>query len=205
MSAICERLHHKAWELPRFTFPFKEKELPANGIYILFEQGEQGHGGERIVRIGTHTGMNNLVSRLKEHFLHENKDRSIFRKNIGRSILKQIGDPYLEIWELDFTSNAAKAKANLINYQHQQSIEALITKRLHETFSFSVIPIENKELRIEFESKLISTVSMCEECGPSSAWLGSYSPKQKIRDSGLWLVNGLCGPPLRQEELGTLL
>ena len=39
---------------------------------------------DRIVRIGTHTGENQLRSRLMQHFVKENKNRSIFRKNIGR-------------------------------------------------------------------------------------------------------------------------
>jgi hypothetical protein len=64
--------------------------------------------GSRIVRIGTHTGANQLCSRLKQHFLNEMKDRSIFRKNIGRCLLKQANDPFLEFWELDLTSHAAR-------------------------------------------------------------------------------------------------
>ena len=53
---------------------------------------------DRIVRIGTHRGDNNLYNRLKEHFINENKDRSIFRKNIGRALLNKNQDSYLEIW-----------------------------------------------------------------------------------------------------------
>ena len=67
--------------------------VPLNGIYLLYERGELGHGADRIVRVGTHTGKNQLVSRLKQHFVHENKDRSIFRKNIGRAILNRQQDP----------------------------------------------------------------------------------------------------------------
>ncbi len=54
--------------------------MPANSIYILFKQGEFSHGVDRIVRVGTHTGANQLASCLKQHFLLENKDRIIFRK-----------------------------------------------------------------------------------------------------------------------------
>ena len=32
------------------------------------------------------------------------KDRSIFRKNIGRAILNKNNDSFLEIWNLDFTT-----------------------------------------------------------------------------------------------------
>lgn len=65
MSAECETIHKLAWELERHGFPFDESKIPLNGIYLLFQKGEEGHQGERIVRIGTHTGDNQLRSRLK--------------------------------------------------------------------------------------------------------------------------------------------
>jgi len=44
-----------------------------------------------------------LCSRLKQHFAKENKDRSVFRKNIGRCILNKANDDYLTKWEWDLT------------------------------------------------------------------------------------------------------
>jgi hypothetical protein len=64
-----------------------------NGIYVLFERGEECHDGGRIVRVGTHTGDGQLRSRMLQHFVNENKDRSIFRKNIGRALLNRDRDP----------------------------------------------------------------------------------------------------------------
>jgi len=58
------------------------------------------------------------------------------------------------------------------------------------------------------ESKIISTISSCEECKASKNWLGNYSPKEKIKTSGLWLVNELYKKPLSDkdmEELKSLL
>lgn len=60
MSEICQQLHALCNALPRHRFPFDEQAIPRNGIYILFEKGEQAHGGDRIVRVGTHTGENQL-------------------------------------------------------------------------------------------------------------------------------------------------
>jgi serine/threonine protein kinase len=37
-------------------------------------------------------------------------DRSIFRKNIGRSLLNRTSDPYLPVWELDFMKRAVCVK-----------------------------------------------------------------------------------------------
>lgn len=96
MSNECKQLHDLFNSLKIHKFPFNEKEIPLNGIYILFQKGETAHGTNRIVRIGTHTGKNQLISRLKQHFINENKDRSIFRKNIGRCLLNKSKDSYLE-------------------------------------------------------------------------------------------------------------
>lgn len=98
MSKLCERLHLIVNKMPRYYFPLDKNKIYKNGIYILFEKGEKAHGVDRIVRIGTHRGDNNLYNRLKEHFINENKDRSIFRKNIGRALLNKNQDSYLEIW-----------------------------------------------------------------------------------------------------------
>lgn len=103
MSEICQRLHSLFNRPPRQRFPFGEEAIPRNGIYVLFENGEHVHGADRIVRVGTHTGANQLRSRLKHHFVNENKDRSIFRKNIRRAILQREKDPFLEQWSLDYS------------------------------------------------------------------------------------------------------
>ena len=89
MRNITQELHQVFNRQRRFTFPFKQflKEIPENGIYIIFEKGEKYGNLDRIVRVGTHTGNNQLRSRLNQHFLKENKNRSIFRKNIGRCFL----------------------------------------------------------------------------------------------------------------------
>lgn len=74
--SVCESLHKWANSLPTCRFPFDDSVIPLDGIYILFEKGEVAHGAKRIVRVGTHTGVNQLRSRLRQHFLIENKDRS---------------------------------------------------------------------------------------------------------------------------------
>jgi len=180
-------------------------KIPKNGLYVLFENGEYGHGTNRIVRIGTHTGNNQLPSRLQQHFMRENKDRSIFRKNIGRALLNKAKDPYLAIWELDLTTREAKKKySNLIDPVKQKQIEQQVTSIIQGNFQFIVFRMESKEKRREFESKIISTVSSCNQCKPSENWFGQYSPKDKIRESGLWIVNELYKTPLSEEEFSQL-
>lgn len=205
MSEICQQLHDLFNSLPRHRFPFNEQAIPSNGIYILFEKREYAHGADRIVRVGTHTGANQLRSRLKQHFVKENKDRSIFRKNIGRAILNREKDPFLEQWNWDLTTRKAKERyLALLDEEKQQSVEKAVTKYIQQNFSFVVFGADNKKERLDWERKIISTVSWCEECRPSANWLGMYSPKRKIGESGLWLENGLYQEPLSHNELEVL-
>ncbi len=202
MSKNCHTIHQWFNGMKRHSFPFNEQEIPENGIYILFEKGEFAHSTNRIVRIGTHTGNNQLRSRLFQHFLNENKDRSIFRKNIGRALLNQDKDPFLGKWELDLTTRNAKDQhSNLVDFEKQKEIEKRVTKYIQDNFSFVVFQIGDKDKRLNFESKIISTVSLCEECKSSENWLGNFSPKEKIRKSGLWLVNELWKTPLNDEDM----
>ena len=172
MSNYCEYIHRLFNDMERQSFPFDKNKIPVNGIYILFEKGEFAHTVDRIVRIGTHTGKNQLYSRINQHFILENKDRSIFRKNIGRALLNKNKDKYLEQWEIDLTTKEAKDKyLNSIDIKKIKSIENEVTKYLQEYFSFIFFEVDNKDMRLALESKIISTVSLCSECKQSENWL----------------------------------
>ena len=201
----CNKLHHWFNSMKKHNFPFNEKDIPLNGIYVLFEKGESAHGINRIVRIGTHTGKDQLRSRLKQHFINENKDRSIFRKNIGRTILNKNKDSFLEKWELDLTPKEAREKySELIDFNKQKQVEKEVTKYIQDNFSFVVFQIDDKNKRLALESKIISTISLCNQCKPSKNWLGLFSPKQKICESGLWNVNELYKEALDDEDMEEL-
>jgi hypothetical protein len=205
MSEECNTIHKWFNAVKRLNFPFNENDVPLNGIYVLFEKGEEAHGADRIVRIGTHTGNNQLRSRLRQHFINENKDRSIFRKNIGRALLNKDKDPFLEQWNLDLTTRKAKeSNKDKIDFEKQRAIEKNVTKYMQDNFSFVVFEVPKKEDRLILESKIISTISLCKECGASTDWLGLYSPKDKIKENGLWLVNELHKEPLNKTDLDEL-
>lgn len=204
MSEQCKKLHEIFNNMEKHSFPFDENKIPKNGIYILFEKGELSHEMSRIVRIGTHIGSNQLPSRLKQHFIMENKDRSIFRKNIGRAILSKNKDNFIKDWEIDLTTKIAKDNFKNINLKKQKETEKAVSDYIQKNFSFVVFEVKNKEQRLELESKIISTISRCEECKPSENWLGRESPKEKIKESGLWLVNELYKTPLTDTEIDEL-
>jgi len=205
MSQICHKLHHLFSELSKIEFPFDASIIPKNGIYILFEKGEFAHETDRIVRVGTHTGDNQLPSRLKQHFITENKDRSIFRRNIGRAILNREKDAFLAKWDIDLTTKDAREKyAGVIDQQKLQETEKQVTKYLQQNFRFVIFGVDDKDKRLYWKKRIISTVSRCDECNSSTDWLGLHSPKEKIRKSGLWLVNELYKEPLSEIEYETL-
>ena len=204
MSEICVKLHKLFSKLNEFRFPFDAARIPQNGIYILFEKGELAHGMDRIVRIGTHNGNGNLLSRLNEHFITPNKDRSIFRKNIGRAILNENNDPFITHWNIKLSvvrANAGYTEDELTNIiERTQDIERQVTERIQRDFSFVVFEVAEQIERRTLESKIISTVSLCKDCSPSNNWFGRHSPKRKIRESGLWLIQGLYNKPSLSEK-----
>ncbi|MGH9459919.1 MAG: hypothetical protein ACRD1X_01785 [Vicinamibacteria bacterium] len=218
MADLCRWLHLQLERLPAVKYPFELRRLPENGVYFFYEKGEiWGHGGNqsRIVRIGTHRE-GNFRGRIAEHFLlNEAKmnfdamkspphDRSIFRKNIGRALLNRSESPYLDVWNLDFTKRETLEKyGHLRDVSKERQIEAEVTKILRENFSFRFVVLEGQAERMGsegLEARLIGTVARCGACRSSPAWLGQYSPVEKIRESGLWLVQHLGAEPLTEPD-----
>jgi hypothetical protein len=207
MNSIAFELNKFFSEQRRYVFPFHahKNEISRNGIYIIFEIGETYKNFDRIVRVGTHTGNNQLYSRLNQHFVKENKNRSIFRKNIGRCILNKAGNPYLQTWEFDATSAEGKRMyEKMIDVELEKQIEKIITRYIQANLSFCVLKVDDKQQRLFWEAKIASTLAQSKELKPSPGWLGYYSPKEKIRTSGLWQVNELNGESLKEHEFELL-
>jgi hypothetical protein len=203
MNSIVFELHKFFNDERRYMFPFHahKNEIPKNGIYIIFENGESYKNFDRIVRVGTHTGNNQLYSRLTQHFVKENKNRSIFRKNIGRCLLNKAGNPYLQTWELDTTSIVGKKMyEKMIDVELEKKIEKDVTSYIQANLSFCVLKVDDKQQRLFWEAKIASTLAQSKELNPSPGWLGNYSPKEKIRVSGLWQVNELNRESLAEPE-----
>lgn len=202
MSVKCEKIHKLVNSLKRHTFPFDDSAIPSDGVYILFQKGEKGHGMDRIVRVGTHTSDGKLLSRLKQHFIRENKDSSIFRKNIGRAFLNMADDPVLKYWNMKMSTKENREKySGKFDFSYKNKMEERVSAYIRSNFSFSVIKVNSRKERLDIEKKMIGTVSWCNECGASENWLGRHSPVKKIAESGLWLVNGLYGEVFGEEEV----
>jgi len=214
--SICARLHSILEGLPFIRYPFDAADLPLNGIYFFYEEGEvcnHGGGRPRITRIGTHRD-GNFRSRMQDHYLLGSKplsinrpkysDRSIFRKNLGRALLARDGDKYLRVWNIDYmTSKNRREYGNLRDIGKEVEIERIISDRLRSTFSFKYLIVDERRNRMGsegLESALIGTIASCRICVPSKDWLGNHSPVDKIRHGGLWLVQHLDAPGLTDES-----
>lgn len=197
----CELLHISLSGLPLIRFPLNIQGLPDDGIYFFYEEGENwGHGEQkpRMVRVGTHRE-GNFKSRINDHFVLNEpkmgfaasssapKDRSIFRKNIGRAILNKHGDTYLSIWEIDFTTKKNRELyADLRDVNKERSIEGQVTEILRGSFQFRFIVLDGQTNRMGasgLERRLIGSLRQCAACRPSEHWLGHSSPKSQIRAS----------------------
>lgn len=223
MSELCKWLHSQLEILPLIRFPFDTEQLPLNGIYFFYEQGETwGHSGDkqRVVRVGTHRD-GNFRNRIKEHFLmnrssfeiYANKpkysDRSIFRKNIGRALLTRDCDKYIDTWNIDFTKRENRQLfGNSRDAKKEEMIEKEITKILKDSFQFRfiIINVETERMGSQgLESSLIGTLSQCRICRPSVTWLGNFSPVREIRESGLWLKQHVRATQITEKEKSIIL
>jgi hypothetical protein len=218
MSDSCQWLHEVLENSTVMRFPFDRSSLPLNGIYFFYEDGEMwGHSDQklRIVRIGTHKD-GNFRTRMADHYLLNErmmnfdrnkpapKDRSIFRKNLGRALLNREKDPYLTIWDIDFTTKLNRENvASLRDIDKEKLIEEKVTRLLREKFSFRFISLDVSIARLGstgLEATLIGTRARCKLCRPSANWLGLDSPNPKIRQSGLWLVQHLKSPEISDHD-----
>jgi len=220
---MCSWLHLKLESLPIIKFPFDNTTLPERGIYFFYEDGEKSDDGNglmpRIVRVGTHK-KDNFRSRISEHFLiNESKmnfsqyqpkpsDRSIFRKNIGQTILNGANSSYLELWETDFTTRANRIERGAKRIMElEKKVEKQITKIIRERFSLRYIQFDNYKALIGsqgMELKLIGTIAGCNICTPSITWLGRYCPTKAINSGKLWLSQGLNSAAINNDDKNIL-
>lgn len=203
---VCEQLHRYFNGIPRLSWRDIDQIPFDSGIYVMFEKGETYKGLDRVVRIGTHVSNNRLKLRLKNHYLTENKDGSIFRKNIGLALLNREQSPYLDIWNLDTSKPDVLAKnTGKIDRDYQARIEKQVTKYLQSNITFVCIQVDDPSLRLRIEEGLISTLAHSADFEATEHWLGRLNPKQKLANSALWNIQGLDARPLSADELSTVL
>jgi hypothetical protein len=136
------------------------------------------------------------------------KDRSIFRKHIGRALLHRDADAYASLWDIDFTERDARDKyRSRRDVEKEREVEREVTRILRERFTFRWIELEGEDQRLGsqgLEAALIGTFACCGECRPSAMWLGRFSPQRKIAQADLWQLQHLRAPGLTEESIAEI-
>jgi len=180
--------------LERFTYPYdkkkSEKITGKNGLYVLFENGENYNQFYRIVRIGSHDADNRLIERLRDHFLSKRQRKSIFRKHIGRCYLNKKNDKYIDTWNKPFNKIVDKKRYKyIVDLKYEEQYEDLVSEYIRTNLSFSIIPkVYKKSERDRIEEGLIATLAQSDLKTSSINWLGNDHQDRKIRLSKIWNI-----------------
>ncbi|MGO8944791.1 MAG: hypothetical protein ACLQJ7_14100 [Syntrophobacteraceae bacterium] len=180
---------------------------PQRGVYFFHEDGEHRTDtgtGLRIVRVGTHALKNGsrttLWNRLSQHkgvtrTGGGNHRGSIFRLIVGQALIQKHGYKY-EAWGDGGAASVAIRKGE---EQLEQEVSLFIGRMPFLWFAIDDIPNPDS-LRGFIERNAIALLSNFGKSvfdTPSNNWLGRYSNRAKIRDSGLWNQNHVeetCDP-----------
>ncbi len=152
-----------------------------SGLYIMFDTNEN-----RIVRVGK--AEKSLLTRLTQHFIKEDKDHSILRKHIGRSLLHKWEEENNVTYESAVQDWNTKGVGN-------PELEEKVTEYLIDNISFCLIPLTVKKQIRKLEQTLLEILSIHnrlyhEATGKNiqtDNWLGNYCKEnQRVMESGLW-------------------
>jgi len=194
---------------------------PRRGVYIFFDSGEvrtNSGVGYRVVRVGTHAlnigAKATLWDRLKAHKGIDNPPGgnhrgSVFRKHIGRALLEReyISEELSRTWGV---GNAAPKDVR----ENERPLEIEVNHHIRKK-PFLWLKVDDppgpNSLRGYIERNAIGLLSNYQWQSridpPSENWLGNWSDKIEIRESGLWNVMhvGEKYDPQFLEVLGQLI
>ena len=171
-------------------------EWPTRGVYFFLEDGEvrsDSGNGLRVVRVGTHAltvgAKTALWTRLSQHrgvtkTGGGNHRGSIFRLIIGAALSAKPGY-YFPSWG---KGSSASTEVREGEISLEREVSDVIGK-----MPFIWVPIEDEpgpdSDRGYIERNLISLLSNYNKPSldpPSTKWLGLFSDRERVRESGLW-------------------
>lgn len=200
-------LFQKLEKSSRQGLPLYEYEngscFPDRGVYFFCEQGEKKSSApniDRIVRIGTHAISENskttLWDRIRAHKGARNGNGnhrgSVFRRHIGAALLSR-ENVQIPTWGIGST-----APPSLKQDATARSIEAAWEKKVSDyignmrVFWIDVPGIpSSSNARAIIENHSIALLSNHRNpIDPGSpSWLGNFSDRAEIKQSGLWNIN----------------
>ncbi|TAJ93928.1 MAG: hypothetical protein EPO31_07040 [Gammaproteobacteria bacterium] len=190
-------------------------QWPLRGVYFFFEEGEHrtdsGYG-LRVSRVGTHALKENsnttLWQRLSQHrgvvkSGGGNHRGSIFRKLVGEAIINRETIREIPSWGIGFDHTTASKKLGIgreVIVEQEQPIEGMVSNHIRE-MPFLFIGIDDNpgpdSERGYIERNAIALLSNWQKDkldASSSTWLGQYSGRRRVRDSGIWNNNHVDEP-----------
>lgn len=203
---------------PHFLSEYQDLSFPNRGIYVFFSPGTDLESAppsrwqiSRIGTVGVSEGSSNpLRSRLRQHrgnaqgeFASGGNHRgSIMRLHIGRSIIDHEG---LEETYPDWGLPTRKLDDTRAVREIEHPLEKRVSDYIRDLpFLWVDIPGEpgSRCDRAKIERNLIALVSQIRRQsagGVDADWLGYYSPRPEINQTGLWNiehVNELYNPAI---------
>ena len=180
-------------------------EWPKHGVYFFFESEEvraESGKGLRVVRVGTHALNENakstLWSRLRMHRGNAksrlgNHRGSVFRKivgyTLGESNQYKISLPMSWGCGQSLTEAAQKAGCDRQEIKNNEAdLERRVTDYIGQ-MPFLWLEVNDRLDRAYIERNAIALLSGYKDNSidpPSVNWLGKYSDKEEITQSGLW-------------------
>lgn len=205
LSAQIHNLFNQVAKFRSFNWQNYSSLNFKNGIYVFFDKNHQlADGIFRIVRIGTHTQDHNLIARIRNHY-RGSKNSSIFRKNIGISLLNSRNDDYVKIWQLDTSQPEIREKfADKINKPKEAELEQEVTNYINDNLFFVAFEVSSVDERLKIESGLISALTYATNNKQAGDWLGNFSGKLNILRSGMWLVKEMDLEPISVQYLAAI-
>ena len=178
---------------------------PARGVYFFYEPGELrtwSGTGNRIVRIGIST---RLWGRLRAHRGDERGGHkaSIFRTHVGIALSNRDGIPLPSNWNVMGSRSKVAQKTGGGRERRKvpngSALEFHINRHIG-AMPFLWLNVEDSAQRDSIECNsiaLLSTYTHKTADKPSSSWLGGFSDRERVRQSGLWnsdYVDEDCDP-----------
>lgn len=174
-------------------------EWPKRGVYFFFEPNElrAGSNAQRVVRVGTHglvaNSQTTLWKRLYQHKGQQssnggNHRGSIFRLLIGEALMNR--DPSLqsETWGKGST---APRQIRLAEQEMEAHVSEYLgnLELLYVSISDNPGPNSDRAIIERNAIALLSNFSEPTKDLPTANWLGNFSGRQKVLQSGLWNNN----------------
>lgn len=206
---VLDRLEAKFGGARRLAACNGRTGWPARGVYFFFESGEErstSGSGPRVVRVGTHTltssSRTTLWQRLSQHrgvamTGGGNHRGSIFRRLVGEALIRRDG---LSVGSWEIGSSAGGAARSLgversavhdLEHPVEVSVSTLIGAMPFLWVRCDDAP-GGSSVRGVIERNAIALLSNFERepiDPPSPTWLGLFSSRDRVRESGLWNNN----------------